>query len=221
MRRYCLHTLIIFIVTGMTGCSLVPSFPKPPPFPDLWPFNDEPVANNDTSSKPEAEIEQTANEPEPVVESAPVELQPSAETAEVPVVPQLLPTPTPIPTPAGSGGITESVPGAAAYIISPSDGAVVTNPVRVIFGLDRMGVAPVTSTHEATGHHHLLIDTELPPLDRPIPVDDVHRHFSGGQTEVSLNLPLGQHTLQLLLGDHTHTPHRPPIVSRKITIIVQ
>lgn len=217
MRRYCLHTLVMIIVTGMTGCSLVPSFPKPPPFPDLWPFNDEPVAPLQSA----AELEETANEPEPVAEPAPVELQPSAETAQAAVVPQLAPTPTPTPTPAGSGGTTQSVPGAAVYIISPSGGAVVTNPVRVIFGLDRMGVAPVTSTHEATGHHHLLVDTELPPLDRPIPIDDNHRHFSGGQTEASLNLPIGQHTLQLLLGDHNHTPHQPPVVSRKISITVQ
>lgn len=201
MRRYCLHALIAFSLSGLTGCGLVPSFP------DLWPFNDEPVA----SGKP-SQLPAVTGEPETATD-APIESEALTETT------QLLPQPS--PTPGDVGGATASAPGAVVYIISPADGDVLTNPVRVLFGLDRMGVAPITSTHEATGHHHLLVNTELPPLDRPIPVDDNHRHFSGGQTETTLNLPAGQHTLQLLLGDHTHTPHRPPVISRKISITVQ
>lgn len=211
MRRYCLHALVVFIMFGMSGCGLVPSFP------DLWPFNDEPVTISNVASQPAAEIVQASDEPEPVVEAlqTPGEPEPLVETAQTSVTSQ------PLPTPGESDGATASVPGAVAYIISPAEGSIVTNPVRVLFGLDRMGIAPVSSTHEATGHHHLLINTELPPLDQPIPVDDNHRHFSGGQTETSLNLPIGQHTLQLLLGDHTHTPHQPPVTSRKISITVQ
>ncbi len=211
MRRFCLHALIVFMVSGMSGCGLVPSFP------DLWPFNDEPVNISRTASQPAAEVVQASDESEPVVEAVqtPSEPEPLIETAQTSATSQ------PLSALGDSNGTTASVPGAVAYIISPADGSVVTNPVRVLFGLDRMGVAPVTSVHEATGHHHLLINTELPALDQPIPVDDNHRHFSGGQTEASLNLPIGQHTLQLLLGDHTHTPHQPPVVSRKISITVQ
>ena len=124
--------------------------------------------------------------------------------------------------PAIAADRTPSPPGAAVYIISPTDGATVSSPVTVQFGLKGMGVAPAGIEKDKTGHHHLLIDvTELPPLDEPIPADDSHRHFGGGQTEVTLELPPGTHTLQLLLGDQNHIPHEPPVLSEKITITVQ
>jgi hypothetical protein len=84
-----------------------------------------------------------------------------------------------------------------------------------------MGVAPAGVDKANTGHHHLLIDTDVPPLEAPIPSDANHKHFGGGQTEVTLELPPGRHTLQLLLGDKMHIPHDPPVLSRKITIIVK
>lgn len=107
------------------------------------------------------------------------------------------------------------------YIISPTDGAQVTSPVLVQFGLRGMGVAPAGIEKPNTGHHHLLIDSpDLPALDAPIPADTNHRHFGGGQTEVTLELPPGEHTLQLLLGDQAHIPHDPPLISRQISITV-
>lgn len=110
---------------------------------------------------------------------------------------------------------------AMAYIVAPADGATVSSPVTVIFGLRGMGVAPAGVERLDTGHHHLLIDTELPPLDEPIPFSQNLMHFGSGQTEVELELPPGQHKLQLLLGDLNHTPHDPPIVSEPITITVE
>ncbi|MCG8428489.1 MAG: DUF4399 domain-containing protein [Chromatiales bacterium] len=119
-------------------------------------------------------------------------------------------------------GRTPSPPGATLYIISPLHGEVVSNPVEVRFGLRGMGVAPVGIDRENTGHHHLLIDVgQLPPLDKPVPTDDNHKHFGGGQTEVQITLPPGEHTLQLLLGDQSHIPHSPPVVSKRITITVE
>ena len=112
-------------------------------------------------------------------------------------------------------------PEVTLYIIEPKDGATVGNPVRVVFGLRNMGVAPAGVNHLNTGHHHLLIDTELPRLDQPIPATDKLRHFGGGQTETRLILLPGTHTLQLLLGDYAHMPHAPPIVSDKVTITVK
>jgi Domain of unknown function (DUF4399) len=112
-------------------------------------------------------------------------------------------------------------PGAMAYVISPTDGATVTNPVRVVFGLKGMGVAPAGIDKPNTGHHHLIIDADLPPLDQPIPKDDQHLHFGGGQTETTLTLSPGKHTLRLLLGDNLHVPFDPPIVSDPVTIEVQ
>lgn len=109
-----------------------------------------------------------------------------------------------------------------AYIISPADGETVTSPVTVKFGLQGVGVAPAGVERENTGHHHLLIDLDkLPALDKPIPADDQHVHFGGGQTETTVELEPGEHTLQLLLGDHLHRPHTPPVMSKKITITVE
>lgn len=107
------------------------------------------------------------------------------------------------------------------YFISPADGDTVSSPVNVVFGLRGMGVAPAGVEKPGTGHHHVIIDAELPPLDQPIPSDANHRHFGGGQTETMIDLPPGKHTLQLVLGDQAHTPHAEPVVSRKITITVK
>ena len=112
--------------------------------------------------------------------------------------------------------------GAAVYFITPADGETVTSPVTVRFGLEGMGVAPAGIDKPNTGHHHLLIDApDLPPLDEPIPADEHHKHFGGGQTETTLELPPGTHTLQLLLADQNHTSFDPPIISKRITITVQ
>ncbi len=119
---------------------------------------------------------------------------------------------------------TPSAPGAAVYFATLSDGATVTGPVTVVFGLRGMGVAPAGVEAEATGHHHLFIDR--PPFSdadagQPIPMDDTHRHFGKGQTEVTLELAPGSHTLQLVLADWTHVPHVPPVVSERIEITVK
>jgi hypothetical protein len=112
--------------------------------------------------------------------------------------------------------------GAMAYLIEPADGATVTNPVRVVFGLKGFGVAPAGIDRNDAGHHHLLVDTGMPAnLGLPIPNDEQHRHFGAGQTETTLTLPPGRHTLQMLLGDHLHIPHDPPIASSVVTIEVQ
>jgi hypothetical protein len=114
-----------------------------------------------------------------------------------------------------------SPPGAELYFISPQDGAVLASPVTVRFGLKGMGVAPAGIAMESTGHHHLLIDAAMPPLDRPVPADAQHVHFGRGQTETAVTLTPGTHRLQLLLGDHLHLPHDPPVVSKVITITVR
>jgi hypothetical protein len=117
---------------------------------------------------------------------------------------------------------TTAPEGAAVYIISPENGAEVTSPVTVRFGLRGMGVAPAGTENPNTGHHHLLIDLDgLPDMDMPIPSDANHKHFGGGQTEVTLDLSPGKHSLQLLLGDLAHMPHLEPIHSEKITITVK
>jgi len=116
---------------------------------------------------------------------------------------------------------TPAPDGASAYIVSPADGDTVSSPVTVVFGLSGMGVAPAGTEKENTGHHHLLIDAALPALDEPIPADDNHVHFGGGQTEVQIELAPGEHSLQLLLGDLNHIPHEPPVSSDVITVTVE
>jgi hypothetical protein len=110
---------------------------------------------------------------------------------------------------------------AELYFISPQDGATVKSPLTVRFGLRGMGVAPAGVAIENTGHHHLLIDAELPPQNMPVPADANHVHFGKGQTEASVTLAPGRHRLQLLLGDHLHIPHDPPVASKPITITVE
>ena len=107
------------------------------------------------------------------------------------------------------------------YFISPHDGDTVSGEFKLRFGLRGMGVAPAGINVDNTGHHHLLIDLDtLPAMDAPLPNNDHLRHFGGGQTETSLNLAPGKHTLQLLLGNFSHVPHEPPVMSKKITITV-
>jgi len=125
---------------------------------------------------------------------------------------------------AAHAGETPAPAEAAVYFISPSNGAVVSSPVMVKFGLSGMGVAPAGVEKENTGHHHLLVDAPLPQggaLNEAILKDANHLHFGGGQTEAMITLPPGKHTLQLLLGDHNHIPHKTPVASAPITITVQ
>lgn len=120
-------------------------------------------------------------------------------------------------------GITPAPANAYLYIGWPNDGQVIAagKPFRVWFGLRNMGVAPKDVKFPNTGHHHLLIDTDLPPSDQEIPSDRSHLHFGAGETEAMVDLPPGKHTLQLLMGDDKHFPHNPPIYSKKITVIVK
>ncbi|MGB3461193.1 MAG: DUF4399 domain-containing protein [Rhodanobacter lindaniclasticus] len=117
---------------------------------------------------------------------------------------------------------TAAPAGAEVYIISPADGATVGPEVTVRFGLKGMGVAPAGVVKENTGHHHLLVDVkDLPAAGQPIPADAQHIHFGGGQTQTTLKLTPGTHTLQLELGDANHVPFEPALVSKKITIHVK
>lgn len=120
-----------------------------------------------------------------------------------------------------AGARTPAPEGAGVYFIAPSDGATLKGPVIVRFGMRGMGVAPAGVEMAKTGHHHLILNAPLPPMDQGIPADERHIHFGGGQTEVRLELPPGKHEMQLLVGDHLHIPHDPPIMSERITITIE
>lgn len=121
----------------------------------------------------------------------------------------------------GNPGRTPSAPGAKAYFIEPAEGAEVTSPVTVKFGIEGMDIVPAGTDQEHSGHHHILIDTRLEDVNAPIPADDNHVHFGKGQTEATLELKPGKHTLQLVLGDHNHIPHDPVVQSEVLTITVK
>lgn len=118
---------------------------------------------------------------------------------------------------------TPAPEGAEVYIVNPADGATVTSPVTVVFGARGIGIAPAGIEAEQTGHHHLLVDVDLEDvdLDNPLPATDQIIHFGGGQTETTVELPAGSHTLMLLMADHRHVPHAPPLVSAPVTITVE
>ncbi|MFQ5559398.1 MAG: DUF4399 domain-containing protein [Nitrospinota bacterium] len=118
---------------------------------------------------------------------------------------------------------TPSPEGAAVYIISPSQGEVVSNPVTVKFGLVGMGVAPAGMKKPNTGHHHLVVDIPgwTPSTKKQLPKGELVRHYGGGQTQTTLDLGPGKHTLQILFGDSNHTLHDKPVISERITIFVR
>jgi len=117
--------------------------------------------------------------------------------------------------------ISKSSLDAKVYFVEPVDGATVSKTFTVKFGLSGMGVAPAGVNKENTGHHHLLINTELTDYTKPIGASGQMKHFGGGQTEAEITLPEGTHTLQLVLGNYLHIPHDKPVVSEKITITVK
>ena len=126
-------------------------------------------------------------------------------------------------TPMLAGGYKKAVApaGAALYFVTLKNGDVVTSPVLVQFGLRGLGVAPAGVEKDNTGHHHLLIDVAEIDLNNALPMSDTIRHFGGGQTEARVELKPGTHTFQLLLADHNHIPHHPPVISERITVTVK
>jgi hypothetical protein len=114
-----------------------------------------------------------------------------------------------------------SAPGASVFFVSPMDGATVASPVELKFGVSGITIAPAGESLENSGHHHLLVDLQLADMTKPIPKDAQQIHFGKGQTEATIELEPGTHTLQLILGDSNHIPHIPPVVSNTITITVE
>jgi hypothetical protein len=117
-------------------------------------------------------------------------------------------------------GRTASLPDSEVYFIDLPNRSVVPANLTVRFGLRTMGVAPAGVVKAGTGHHHLIIDQPAPAFGEPIPSDPNHLHFGLGQTEKRISLPPGRHTLQLVLGDHDHIPHDPPVMSKRIEVTV-
>jgi hypothetical protein len=145
---------------------------------------------------------------------------PPAPAPEPPAPATAMPAPAPEPA-AAPMPRTPSPAGAKVTITSPAAGAVVKSPVTVQFAVEGMTLAAAGTNEPNTGHHHVLVDTDIPALDQPIPKDANHIHFGQAQMEGPVELAPGQHTLQLLLGDGNHVPHDPPVASEQVTITVE
>jgi hypothetical protein len=130
------------------------------------------------------------------------------------------PQPTPTSSETAKPELSPSPPGAKAYFVDLKDGATIAPKTTIHFGLSGMGVAPAGVKKANSGHFHLLIDEDTPPLDQPIPNNENNLHFGAGQTETTITLPVGKHTLQLLMGDANHVPHSPPVMSPIIHVTV-
>jgi hypothetical protein len=130
-----------------------------------------------------------------------------------------------VAAPAGAAGSTmprrPAAAGASVHFITPEDGAVVSSPVRLEFAVAGMEVLPAGEDADNSGHHHILIDTDLPDMALPIPADAKHVHFGDGSTTAELILAPGTHTLQLLFADYLHIPHDGPVYSERITVTVE
>jgi hypothetical protein len=160
-----------------------------------------------------AKEEEKAKQAEPKKEPAK-----PATTETKPATPPVAAT----PVPAATNTARKPAPkDARVYFVGLQDGAEVSSPITMLFGVAGMGVAPAGIDNPNTGHHHLLIDAKLPNLDLPIPSDFNHLHFGAGQTEATVSLQPGKHTLQLLFADTDHLPHNPPVMSAPITITVK
>ena len=117
-------------------------------------------------------------------------------------------------------GETPSPEGAKAYFIDLKDGDNVKSPVLIRFGLtEQMGIAPALADWPDTGHFHLIIDSKPPNPNRPI--SNKHIHLHKGQTEAIVELKQGQHSLQIIMGDYSHMPHDPPVMSEQLTVNVE
>ena len=116
---------------------------------------------------------------------------------------------------------TAAPEGANVFFITPADGDTVSSPVTVEFGIEGMSVVAAGVNEAHSGHHHLIVDADLPNMGMPIPADNNYIHFGDASTSTSLELAPGEHTLRLLLGDHLHIPHDPPVMSESITIVVE
>lgn len=135
---------------------------------------------------------------------APATAAPAATEAPKPTMPAATPAPE----------------GAKVFFVEPADGATVSSPVTVVFGIEGMDVAPAGDQTPNTGHHHLLIDEPEVDLGAPLPATEQVVHFGKGQTETTVELPPGDHVLQMVLGDWKHQPHAPPVMSETITVTV-
>lgn len=142
---------------------------------------------------------------------------------EAPAVPAAAATPAaPAAAPAAPSLTSTAAPeGARVYFVDLANGAEVSSPLTVKFGVEGIAIAPAGTDQPASGHHHLVIDAELPPADAPVPANANYVHFGKGQTETTIELTPGAHTLQLVFANYLHVPFNPPLASEKISITVK
>ena len=107
---------------------------------------------------------------------------------------------------------------AEAYFSNVVEGQTIETPFLLKFGLTGIGISAITKAVPKTGHHHLLVDRELPmDFNKALPFSEQYIHFGAGQMEKVLEFPPGQYTLRLVFADHRHIPnfvYSPPVTIR-------
>jgi pyruvate/2-oxoglutarate dehydrogenase complex dihydrolipoamide acyltransferase (E2) component len=214
-------------VSGVGGtCNANPAAGRgaaPPEGGRSWSREEQRGKQEQRAKAREEQQKARAREEQKSKQAAPPPAKP-APTAAEPAKPATPPAPPVAATPAPAAGSSarKSAPSdARVYFVDLKNGAEIPSKVTLLFGVEKMGVAPAGIDNPNTGHHHLLIDSNLPALDQPIPSDFNHLHFGAGQTEATITLSPGKHTLQLLFADTDHVPHNPPVMSQPITVTVK
>ena len=118
----------------------------------------------------------------------------------------------------GCGAMTEPAP--SVSLIEPADGATVSSPFKVRFGVRGMAVAPAGEVLADSGHHHLLINLDAVPAGESVPFTDRHMHFGKGQTETEVTLPPGSYKLTAQFANGAHQSYGKPM-SQTIALIVK
>ena len=113
-----------------------------------------------------------------------------------------------------------AAPAQSVWFVEPQDGATVTSPFKVVFGIKGMSVEPAGEIKPDSGHHHLLINLDPMPAGEAIPVDATHLHFGKGQTEAEVKLPPGHYKLTMQFANGAHVSYGPAMAA-SINITVQ
>ena len=123
----------------------------------------------------------------------------------------------------GSTTASNSSTGKALTITQPATLTNVSSPLKVCMATNGYTVEPAKKgVNDGKGHHHLIIDTNIPAdLSQPIAKDDTHIHMGDGSTCKTINLAKGQHTITALFAQGNHVPDNPPVTDSVTVRVVQ
>ena len=129
------------------------------------------------------------------------------------VAPDPAPPPAPVEAPAPAAEPEADAPTGRVFFESPTDGAVVTSPVKLVFGADGVEVEASGIVNAGKGHHHIIVNEGAIAAGEIVPKDGTHIHYGGGQTEAELELAPGAYTLTMQFADGAHASYGPDMAT--------